>query len=647
MISTPIAPGLVALASGAPPTLYGWDGKPLGPAQLISPIDFGPGKPLVPRIPHPNVPPRESEYQVGFNLIPTPRTESGKQYSFAQLRAWADACPYFRIAVEYRKMQIRARDWKVVPVEDEKSPAARRKHQGEIDRVTAFLAQPNKIDGLRLSTWLGQAVEECLVTDALVFHKQLNRAGELMALVQIDGGTIKPLIDQWGHVVGYQQILYGYPATQYRAPEVEEYSAGELAYWIYKPRVSSIYGTSPLEEILPAILTAVERAKTQLAWYTDGTIPDAFLSAAEGWGPDQIAEYQTWWDAELSSATARRKLRVIPPGSGYVQAKPFAWSKDEEDAIAAQVLAHMGVPKMVLVSQVNRATAEAQQTDASDTGLQPLIKWLEENLTTIVQEDLGAPELRVLCTDGLEGQNEAQAKRQVMLVTAGVLTADEARAELGKEPLHEEDDEESASIDPSLIQRAFLESGIITRDELRATIGLPPAKEGGDQYITIGAFGITAPDAVGEAAEAPKPPPAVSPFGGQNGQPAQGVGPVAEDEPADAAEDAPPAAAGDDGDGDDEPEAAKAERAAWRRYASARWEKRRHTAPFEAKALPPVESERIRKALTSARSRGDVLAAFEKRKRTLTAAKRKAAIKGIEAAMLDLFRADYRRVSRA
>lgn len=636
----PIPPGMVAMAGGVTtPTLYGWDGKPLGPSQLVSPIDFGPGKPLVPRIPHPNVPPREFEYQVGHNLIPTPRTESGKHYSFAQLRAWADACPYFRIAVEYRKMQVRARDWQVVPAEDSKNLAARRKHQGEIDRVSAFLSQPNRIDGLRLSTWLGQAVEECLVTDALVFHKQRTRGGELMALVQIDGGTIKPVIDQWGHVVGYQQILYGYPATQYRAPEVEEYGVGELAYWIYKPRVSSIYGTSPLEEILPAILTAVERAKTQLAWYTDGTIPDAFLSAAEGWGPDAIAEYQSWWDAELLGATARRRLRVIPPGSSYVQAKPFAWSKDEEDAIAAQVLAHMGVPKMVLVSQVNRATAEAQQNDAADTGLAPLIKWIEENLTTIVQEDLGAPELRVICSDGLEGQNEAQAKRQVMLVSAGVLTPDEARAEIGKEPLHEEGDEESASIDPSLIQRAFLEAGVITRDELRATIGLPPAKEGGDQYVTIGAFGITAPDAVGEAAEAPKPPPAGTPVGGQNGQPTQSVGPVAEDG-ADTAEDGAAEA-------DDEPPAAKSERAAWRRYAAARWEKRRHTAPFEAKALPQVEAARIRKALGAAQSREDVIGAFEKRKRSLTAAKRKAAVSGIEAAMRDLFRADYGRLTRA
>lgn len=638
-VITPVAPGLVAMAGGVPtgPTLYGWDGRPLGPSHLVSPIDYGPGVPLPPRIPTPNFAPRESQYPIGFNLIPTPRTESGKQYSFAQLRAWGDACSYFRLAVEYRKMQVRARSWKVVPVEDPKAPAAQRKYQGEIDRVTAFLSQPNRIDGLRLSTWLGQAVEECLVTDALVFHKQMSRDGNLMALVQIDGATIKPLIDQWGHIVGYQQILYGYPSTQYRAPEVGEYGAGELAYWVYKPRVNSIYGTSPLEEILPTILTAIKRTQTQLAWYTEGTVPDAFLESPETWGPDQIAQYQTWLDNELSDTTSRRKLRVIPGGSTYTQAKPFAFSKEEEEAIAALILAHMGVPKMVLVSQVNRATAEAQQSDSADTGLQPLIKWLEENLTTIVQEDLGAEALCVLCSDGLEGQNEAQAKRQVMLVQSGVLTTDEARAEIGKEPLSEEGEGESVGIDPSLIQRAFLEAGVITRDELRATIGLPPAKEGGDQYITIGAFGITAPDAVGEAAEAPKP----APFGGQNGKPVADVEAVAGGSGSEEADDA--AGVGDSGSSEaDEPPAAKSERAAWRRFAVARFGKRRHTAPFEATALAQVDASRIRKALAVAQSQAEVVAAFEKAKRLTPSLKAKAEAK-IKSAARKWFEAEYKR----
>ncbi|HAM56878.1 MAG TPA: hypothetical protein DCQ64_16345 [Candidatus Rokubacteria bacterium] len=536
--------------------------------------------------------------------------------------------------MEYRKKQVRARTFEVVPVEDAKSPAARRKHQSEIDRVKCFLEKPNRVDGLGFSTWIGQAIEEALTVDALCFFKQWHFSGNL-SYVQVDGETIKPVIDQWGHVIGYQQILYGMPATQYRAPVIDEYGKGELAYWVYNPRVTGVYGTSALEEILPIIMTAIKRSQTHLGWYTDGNIPDAFLSTPEGWTADQIIKYQKFLDEELTDPKQRRKARALPHGSTYVQAKPFAFSKEEEDAIAAIVLAYMGVPKMVLVSQVNRATAESQQEDAGDVGLSPLVRWLEENLTTVIQEDLGAPELKVICTDGLAGQDASETDNDVKLVTARVITVDEARAKRGLEPLQKETD--TAKIDPALIQRAFLEAGVITRDELRATIGLPPAPEGGDQYVTIGAFSATPGyDIENASGGAPKP----SQFGVP--KPAFGAPPHAPviEEAASADRDAVVAHAV--GLLTDDAPAAKAERAAWRRYAVNRFAKGRHADAFECKHLAGPEAGAIRKALSSARTREEVLAAFEKAKAPkLTEAKKEKAVATIKSAAMKLFEKQY------
>lgn len=609
------------------PQLLGWDGRPIPQKDLHSPIDMGPGDPLPPRIPVQGYPPREHQYPLGFNYIQTPRTEGGKGYSFAQLRAWADMCPYFRLAVEYRKKQVRARTFEVVPCEDARSPAVRRKHQAEIDRVKGFLEMPNRVDGLGLSTWLGQAIEEALTVDALVFFKQWHFNGSL-SYVQVDGATIKPVIDQWGHVVAYQQILYGMPATRYAASVIDEYDKGELAYWVYNPRVSGVYGTSAIEEILPIILTAIKRSQTHLAWYTDGNIPDAFLSTPEGWNAEQIIRYQKFLDEELTDTRQRRKARLLPHGSSYVQAKPFAFSRDEEDAIAAIVLAYLGVPKMVLVSQVNRATAEAQQEDAGDVGLAPLIRWLEENLTQVIQGDLGAKELKVICTDGLAGQDAAETDNDVKLVTSKVLTADEVRAKRGLEPLVAE--QHRSGIAPEYLTRAIFEAGVITRDELRTTLGLAPAAEGGDQYVTIGAFSATPPDQIADAAAGAKPAPA--PFGAAA---APALPPV--QEIANADRDAVAAHAvgllADDG-------AAKSERAAWRRYALARFAKGKHADGFECKCIGAGDAGVIRKALAAARTREEVLAAFEKKK-ALTEAKKEQAAAAIKAATLRLFAAQY------
>lgn len=649
---TQVTAAEIFAATGSYPTpqILGWDGRPLTSRDFRSPIDAGPADPLPPRIPVTGYPPREHQYPLGFNLIPSPRTEGGKTYTFAQLRAWGDMCPYLRLAVEYRKKQMRARTFSVVPCEDSKSPAARRKYQCEIDRVTRFLDMPNRVNDITFSEWVGQAVEEALIVDALCFFKQWHFNGDL-SLVQIDGGTIKPLIDEWGHIVAYQQVIWGFPATQYRTAVLDEFEKGDLAYWVYNPRVTGVYGTSAIEEILPTILTAIKRSQTHLAWYTDGNIPDAFLSSPEGWTSEQIIKYQKFLDEELTDIRQRRKARVLPYGSSYIQAKPFAFSKDEEDAMAALVLAYLGVPKMVLVSQVNRATAEAQQEDAGDVGLAPLIRWFEEHLTAIVQRDLEAPALKVICTDGLQGQDDADTANDVQLVNARVLTPDEVRAKRGLEPMARE--EGKRGISPEYLTRAIFEAGVVTRNELRSTLGLPNDPVNGELYVTIGAFGATPPEDLAAASAAA--PAAPSPFappapGGPNadrdavvasavGLLAEG-GSVAGGSGSEKAPDSAGVGAGRD------PEAIKSELAAWKRYAVNRFAKHRHADPFECRAIPEPEAGAIRKALGVARTRDEVVAAFVAKAKApkLTEAKKEEAVGAIKAAAMRLFERQYKDV---
>ena len=92
-IGVPFTPAQIFAASGSlpVPVLYDWSGRAITPTSQTPPGDFGPGLPLRPQIPLPDHPPREYQYTPGFNLITTPRAEGGKEYSFAQLTAWAGA----------------------------------------------------------------------------------------------------------------------------------------------------------------------------------------------------------------------------------------------------------------------------------------------------------------------------------------------------------------------------------------------------------------------------------------------------------------------------------------------------------------------------------------------------------------------------
>src|SRR6202041_243746 len=107
-------------------------------------------------------------------------------------------------------------------------------------RVAADEQFFQKPDGTtRWKTWLRALLEDMFVIDAATLYCQRTRAGELCALQQLDGATIKRVIDDWGRTPqpyadadgavvfppAYQQVLKGLPAVNYAAHDI-----------IYRPR---------------------------------------------------------------------------------------------------------------------------------------------------------------------------------------------------------------------------------------------------------------------------------------------------------------------------------------------------------------------------------------------------------------------------
>lgn len=431
-----------------PALLYDADGKELGFESFRSPFDGGPGFPIQPRLTDSARPPREFAFTPGWNLIPSPRGEGG-MVRFAELRALAAVCWQFRVAVNYRKKQIRGTRWDFGP-RDVKTPSAKKEFQTDIDRVNAFFRAPNRIDRTGFGEWIGQWVEEMLIVDATPFFKHPAKDGSLYALVQIDGATIKQVIDEYGHVIGFQQILYGYPATQYPTydpttktavvRDMDELS-GRLDYPVTNPTVTNVYGTSTLEQLRPIVDIAIRRTAKQLSWYQNGTVPESFIEAPENAStPEQIRQMQQLFN-ELYSGNdvLRSAMTLLPHGANYTPTKPFQYSKDESEEIISIICASEGIPRSIFTSQTNRATAEMQRDDAQDTGLRPLILTIKDQLDKWVQNDLNAPDLEAMPVERTAGNEWEGAQRKALMVTSGLRTVDEMRAEDGLDPLPEEE----------------------------------------------------------------------------------------------------------------------------------------------------------------------------------------------------------------
>ena len=189
-----------------------------------------------------------------------------------------------RLVIETRKDQMERQRWRIRP------RAGKLKRNGaSLDadtraRIAAIEHFFHKPDGVtRWKTWLRALLEDMFVIDAATLFCQRTRSGQLFALHQLDGATIKRVIDDWGRTPlpytdadgmivyppAYQQVLKGMPAVNYSARDI-----------IYRPRnvrAHKVYGYSPVQQVLMTVNIALRRQLWQLDYFTEGSVPDALI----------------------------------------------------------------------------------------------------------------------------------------------------------------------------------------------------------------------------------------------------------------------------------------------------------------------------------------------------------------------------------
>jgi hypothetical protein len=440
---------------------------PLPRNPWLAMVPFGPGLPITPGAINPlredgRPDPRRFEYQVAQNINIT----ETRFTPFKTLRASADQIDILRRCVEVIKAKIIGLEFDIVLGQDaaEKIGAesgtdhiralaqARQKFNNEIDRVRTFWENPDKANGLTFADWLNIALEEILVIDAWAVWPQRTVGGDLYGLQILDGSTIKPLLDDRGMrpmapAPAYQQILYGFPRSEFSAnsddPTADgEFTSDDLAYMVKNRRTTSVYGLSPVERALPLADIYLRRQQWIRAEYTDGVLPELMFETDATWGtnPDLIRAYENILNDDLSGQTEQRKrARLLPAGIKPLQFEGYGEKfKDTlDDFLIASICGHFGVqpteigynPKAGL-GGAGYENGKAQNAEL--LGAQPLINWLGKMLTNMSYTYLNMPrELEFKLMMSKRTDDEASARKAQIEVTSAGKTINERRSEMG------------------------------------------------------------------------------------------------------------------------------------------------------------------------------------------------------------------------
>ncbi len=407
---------------------------------------FGPGNPLPP-VAQDKAAGRAFDYPTTLNLKLQPRADEA--VSFSQLRALADNYGLLRLVIETRKDQLSALEWVVVPVDKAAKPDER------CAAIAEFLRFPDKEHNW--DEWLRMLAEEMLVTDATSIYPLKTMGDKPYAFEPIDGTTVKRVLDVTGRTpippdVAYQQVLKGMPAVDYTRDEL-----------IYKPRnvrTHKVYGFSRVEQIITTVNIAIRRELYQLQYFTEGSTPDLIMQVPETWNVDQTKQFSEYWQSLLAGNTAQRaKTMFVPGGVKPVDTKDKALHDMFDEWIARIVCYAFGVSPQALVKGNNKSTSEVSVNSSKEEGLHPDMKWIEGLMDYIIAKYFNAPDLRFMWSSPKEKNPLIEAQIAQIYVESKVITPDEARADLGKEPLTPEQKEELAPPIPTAFPPALPSDG--------------------------------------------------------------------------------------------------------------------------------------------------------------------------------------------
>jgi 8-oxo-dGTP pyrophosphatase MutT (NUDIX family) len=514
--------------------------SPFSPIQSV-PVDAAPPGAASPD-------PRREEYRVGWNLpVGQPGTEGLKLADFQTLRTIADLYSVARACITFVKSQITSLEWDIMPTQE--AAKAMRGNDAEMRdfgkrraEAVKFLRKPDP-DYDDWQSWVSDVLEEILVYDALSIVVREKRGkglgkgvlgSDLDCLQLISGPTIRPLYDLEGGrprppAVAFQQYLYGVPRVDMwtmvterdldeaglRGSEMRAYGGQQLMYLRTQPRRWTPYGFPPVERGLVPIMSGLQKQAYQLDYFREGTIPGIFVSPGGNGAemtPNQIRELQDALNAIAGDPAWKHKVIVLPAGSKVDPMRPPAIADAFDEIVMMQTCMAFGVQPMQIGIMPKASTTASpgaenqmakQAASANDRAtVAPLVIFLTNILNRVLQEICGQTDMRVMFEGMLEEEDEETTTNLIVnQVSHGLLTIDEGRDMLGKQPfgLPETSDPGWAT------QTGFLP---LNAAALMATPNLANAPTG------VVAAGAQGPAAAGKPSKTPPGPPAPPTAGG-------------------------------------------------------------------------------------------------------------------------------------
>ena len=352
----------------------------------------------------------------------------------ANLRRFAET-PVARRAINVVKDRIASMDWQV-RVRRGHDPAGIVNLEARLNALRHALEEPNPGDSFR--TLLEQVVEDVLVGGCGAAEmKATHEADRPFELWPVDGTAIQ--VDaKWSG--DPDQPRYGFATGRLGTDAVTPLLDSELMYIRLNPRTHTAFGLGRLEVAFETIsqLLGASRYAGRLA--SNSVVQYAlWLDEAT---PEQHDRLIRWWQDEIEGTgrvpvlSCEKKPEVLRFAGGTDADLRLEW----QEFLVRMIGNAFELPPMLLglSGDVNRATAGEMADDAFQGAIVPVARLVAEHITRDVFSKCAGWSQFEFAFNDLESRNaQEETAMQIQLLTAGVLTLAEVRAQRGLPPLPE------------------------------------------------------------------------------------------------------------------------------------------------------------------------------------------------------------------
>lgn len=379
--------------------------------------------------------------QVGAGAFTLVNGRSGfvAKASAGAYRAWSEASPWVRAAIDILRDAVATAEWDILPVDK-----SGRKNVRLAKRIRDLFENPNPGD--TFWTWVQKIVEDIAVLDAGVFEKVRYPTGEIAELWPTAGEYIW-VSSVWDGSDPDETRYLWVPDGTVRA----RFTNDEMVYIMQNPRTNSTVGLSPLE-VLRRTIEAELYSMDYNSAMVRGAPPEGVLNLGESALPEDVQRARTYWESEILGQSA---LAII---GGY-KSPGFIKFRDNNqemqfrewlDYLVRQTAVVYGLSPMDLglTFDVNRSTAEQQGENTEGRGMKPLMGGLQQMFTRYVVQDesFGGRENNLQFAFTSLNLKESKSRADINKIAMGGSpwkTVNEARLMEGRPPLGELDDEDN------------------------------------------------------------------------------------------------------------------------------------------------------------------------------------------------------------